>query len=156
MTVYGAEGAALFGPLVAGREEELHPFLRRRLSLPRDPGEKYLAAEAEVEALRRDVAELFTRIDVLVCPSSPVTAHAHDLSELVLDGHTDGARAVMRATIPWDLTGSPALAVPFALDGAGLPVGVQVVGRRFDEETVLRTGAALEQVRPVPEFRPPL
>ena len=85
-------------------------------------------------------------IDVLVCPSSPVTAHEHDLAELVLDGHTDGARAVMRATIPWNLTGSPALSVPFALDDAGLPIGVQVVGRRFDEETVLRVGAALERL----------
>ena len=57
----------------------------------------------------------------------------------------------MRATIPFDLTGSPALAVPFGTSPEGLPIGVQVVGRRFDEETVLRVGMALEQARgPLP------
>jgi aspartyl-tRNA(Asn)/glutamyl-tRNA(Gln) amidotransferase subunit A len=61
----------------------------------------------------------------------------------------------MRATLPWNLTGSPALSVPFALTGDGLPVGVQTIGRRFDEETVLRVGAALEEGRDPPLLRPP-
>jgi aspartyl-tRNA(Asn)/glutamyl-tRNA(Gln) amidotransferase subunit A len=51
----------------------------------------------------------------------------------------------MRATIPFDLTGSPALTVPFARSRDGLPIGVQFVGRRFEDETVLRAGALLER-----------
>jgi aspartyl-tRNA(Asn)/glutamyl-tRNA(Gln) amidotransferase subunit A len=156
MTLYGAEGSTLFGPLVAGREDELHWFLRRRLSLPRDPGEKYLAAEAEVEALRRDVAELFTRVDALLCPTVPLPAHEHDLAELTIGDRSDSPRAIMRATIPWDLTGSPALTVPFALSDEGLPIGVQLVGRRFDEPTLFRLGSALETARAPRIFRPPL
>ena len=155
MTLYSAEGSVLLGPLVAGREDELHPMLRRRLSLPRDPGDKYLLAEAEVEGLRRDIAELLTRYDALLCPTTPVPAHPHDLEELTIGDRTDMARAVMRATIPWDLTGSPALSVPFALSNDGLPIGVQLVGRRFDEPTVLRLGAALEAAREPAEFYPP-
>jgi aspartyl-tRNA(Asn)/glutamyl-tRNA(Gln) amidotransferase subunit A len=156
MTLYGAEGSALFGPLVAGREDELHPRLRARLAAPRPPLDDYVAAEAEVEALRADVARLFTRIDALLCPTTPAPAHAHDAQEFVLAGRTFPARAVMRATIPWDLTGSPALSVPCGLGAGGLPLGVQVVGRRFDDATVLRVGAALERLRRPAELRPPL
>ncbi len=50
----------------------------------------------------------------------------------------------MRATIPFDLTGSPAPTLPFAKSAEGLPVGVQLVGRRFEDETVLRAGLLLE------------
>ena len=56
----------------------------------------------------------------------------------------------MRATIPWDISGSPALTVPFGMS-EGLPVGVQLVGRHVGEETVLRAGMALERARgPLP------
>jgi aspartyl-tRNA(Asn)/glutamyl-tRNA(Gln) amidotransferase subunit A len=61
----------------------------------------------------------------------------------------------MRATIPWDLTGSPALSLPFAIGGDGLPLGIQLVGRRFEDELVLRAATALERLRgdlPRPEL----
>ncbi len=48
-------------------------------------------------------------------------------------------------TVPADLAGIPALSVPAGLDGAGLPLGLQVMGRPFDEETVFAVGAAIEQ-----------
>ena len=53
----------------------------------------------------------------------------------------------MRATIPFDLTGSPAISVPYAESKDGLPIGVQLVGRRFDEETLLRVARKLEAAR---------
>jgi aspartyl-tRNA(Asn)/glutamyl-tRNA(Gln) amidotransferase subunit A len=155
MTLYGGEGHPYFAPTLSGREGELHPFVRARLTRPPAPIEEYLSAEAEVEGLRRDLAGYFESYEVLLCPTVPAPAHAHGLTELTISGQTFGARAQMRATIPFDLTGSPALTVPFGLSGEDLPIGVQVVGRRFDEATVLRVGAALERARgPLP--RPPL
>ena len=47
-------------------------------------------------------------------------------------------------TVAADLAGIPAMSVPVGLDGAGLPLGLQVMGRPFDEETVFAVGAAIE------------
>jgi len=156
LELYGAEGRAYFGEVVAGRHAELHPFLQRRLSFPLASIEEYVAAEAKVEALRRDLAGFFLRHDILLCPTVPVAAHAHDALEVAIAGNAYPARATMRATIPFDLTGSPALTVPFGWSSEGLPIGVQVVGPHFDEVTVLRVGLALEALREDAARRPPL
>ena len=130
--------------IVDGRRDELHPLMLRRLEVRANTLEEFLAAEAAVGRLRSRVEELFSRFDVLLCQTGPVPAHAHDLEELVVDGVSHPPRTVMRATIPFDLTGSPAISVPYAESGEGLPIGVQLVGRRFVEETLLRVARDLE------------
>ena len=65
-------------------------------------------------------------------------------------------RSALRATIPFDLTGSPAISVPFRWSAEGLPIGVQLVGRHFGEPTLLRAAAALESAREDPQRRPPV
>jgi aspartyl-tRNA(Asn)/glutamyl-tRNA(Gln) amidotransferase subunit A len=155
LALYSESSGAFFRQVVGERTEELHPALRRRLSRPAGTLEEYLAAEADVESLRRDVAAFFAGHDLMLCPTVPVAAHPHEATEVAIDGEAHPPRATMRATIPFDLTGSPALSVPFGMSADGLPIGVQLVGRRFDEETVLRAGAALERARgPLPH--PPL
>jgi aspartyl-tRNA(Asn)/glutamyl-tRNA(Gln) amidotransferase subunit A len=64
----------------------------------------------------------------------------------VIEGEVFPLRQLVRATVPFNLTGSPALSVPFGWSREGLPIGVQVVGRHFDETTVLRLGMALEAI----------
>jgi aspartyl-tRNA(Asn)/glutamyl-tRNA(Gln) amidotransferase subunit A len=155
LTLFGAEGRAYLDDAIAGRWDELHPVLSRRLASPLPTLEQYVAAEAEAEALRRDLAEVFRRYDLLLCPTVPVPAHPHGIEELVIDGRPHPPRTILRWTIPFDLTGSPALSVPFGMSSEGLPVGVQLVGRHFAEETVLKAGMGLEHARgPLPQ--PPL
>jgi aspartyl-tRNA(Asn)/glutamyl-tRNA(Gln) amidotransferase subunit A len=74
-----------------------------------------------------------------------VVAPPHDAEEIRIRGAPFAPRVSMRATIPFDLTGSPALTVPFSRSPEGLPIGVQLVGRRFEDETVLRAGALVER-----------
>jgi aspartyl-tRNA(Asn)/glutamyl-tRNA(Gln) amidotransferase subunit A len=114
----------------------------------------YLAAEAEVEGLRRDLAHYFAQHDVLLCPTVPIPAHPHEAPACVIHDQALPPRHVLRATVPFDLTGSPALSVPFGWSREGLPIGVQVVGRHFDEATVLRVGMALEAMHDATKRHP--
>ena len=115
-----------------------------------------LAAQAKAEALRSAFAEYFSAYDVLLCPVTPVTARPHGLSEHVVGGVTVPSTHVMAATSPFNLTGLPALSVPYALSSERLPIGVQLVSTWFDEATILRLGALLERKGGLGDHRPPI
>jgi aspartyl-tRNA(Asn)/glutamyl-tRNA(Gln) amidotransferase subunit A len=89
----------------------------------------------------RDYQRAFERFDVLVSPTSPTTAFR--LGEKASDPLAMYLSDVF--TIPSDLSGTPAISIPCGLDGEGLPVGFQIMGRLQDEGTVLRAAYALEQ-----------
>lgn len=147
LVLFGAGGAAYLDAQIAGRHDQLHPSLQRRLARRIESLDEYLAAEAAVEALRSDLAASLSRCDVLLCPTAPITAHPHGAEEVVIGEGRFVPRAALRGTAPFDVTGSPALTIPYGLDANGLPYGVQLVGRRFEDAGVLRAGAALEQAR---------
>jgi aspartyl-tRNA(Asn)/glutamyl-tRNA(Gln) amidotransferase subunit A len=144
LAIYGAESREYFEEAVGGRAAELHPRMRARLALPAPSGADLAAAEEEVVELRRRTGELFDRYDLLLCQTAPTPAHPHDADELLVDGAAHHPRTAMRATIPWDLTGSPAVTVPFATSREGLPIGVQLVGRHHAEATLVAAARSLE------------
>ena len=153
--LFGAEAGPYFDALIAGRHEQLHPLLRRRLGARIDALADYIRVENEVDALRRDLMDHFRRHDILLCPTGTLLAHPHDATEHVIAGQTVPARHALRATVPFDLTGSPALSVPFGVSSDGLPIGVQLVGRACEEGRVLQVGALLEAASQLRE-RPPV
>lgn len=159
--IFAAEGSRYLDPIIEGRRELLAPSMQRRLNIPLPEYAEYLEAVAQVELLRADLLALFARFDVLLLPAGPVTAQPHDTRrhEIVRASgavETAAPRHALTCTVPFDLTGSPALALPFGLSGDGLPIGVQLVGRHFDEAAVLRVGAALERWHAPRRGRPPL
>jgi aspartyl-tRNA(Asn)/glutamyl-tRNA(Gln) amidotransferase subunit A len=91
-------------------------------------------------------AAMFDDIDVLVTPGMPLAAPEVGVTEVAWpDGASeDVTTALVRLASPGNLTGLPVLALPVGFDHAGLPLGMQVYGRPFDEATVLRVGAAYE------------
>ncbi len=100
----------------------------------------YIKAQRARIDFRRAFEELFTRIDVLLTPTTPITAPT------IEQCRTDPpALALIRCTLPFNLAGVPALSVPCGLSTAELPIGLQIVGRHFEEATVLRVGAAYEE-----------
>ena len=136
------------------RDLRAHPELYledTRLSL--EVGELVLATDY-IKALRirtlmqQAWEEVFDDIDVLVTPGMPFAAPAVGATEVTWsDGSTEAlGQTLIRLTSPANLTGQPVLSVPVGFDGAGLPLGMQLTGRPFDEATVLRAGRAYEQV----------
>ncbi|TMA65123.1 MAG: Asp-tRNA(Asn)/Glu-tRNA(Gln) amidotransferase subunit GatA [Deltaproteobacteria bacterium] len=101
----------------------------------------YLKAQQVRTLIRRDFEQVFQRCEALVTPVAPTTAFR--LGEKIADPLTMYLSDIF--TISVNLAGLPGLALPCGFDASGLPIGLQVIGRPFDEETVLRIGAAYEQ-----------
>ena len=155
MVIYASEGSHYLKPVIAGREEELSQPMRRRMAWSAPDFSDYLDALQKVEMLRQATAELFTEYDLLLCPTSPIPANPHDPisleagvmdfppSTIHVDGQAVAGRNALRATIPADFTGSPAISVPFGWSSDGLPIGVQLIGPHLADALVLRAASAL-------------
>lgn len=113
--------------------------------------EKELSPVEVVQAHLDRIEAVGPRINVI-----PFTAPPHGRARYVVDGQEVELAQMMRATMPFNLTGLPTLAVPFAFSSDGLPIGVQLVASRFDEATLLRLSASVEAANPTRGRRPPL
>jgi aspartyl-tRNA(Asn)/glutamyl-tRNA(Gln) amidotransferase subunit A len=101
----------------------------------------YLKAQRVRTLLTRDFEEAFQKVDAIVTPTSPTPAFK-------LGEKSDDPLSMYLAdiyTVTADLAGIPGISVPCGKTQAGLPVGLQVLGRHFDESTVLRVAAAVER-----------
>ncbi len=111
----------------------------------------YLKAQRVRALIARDFTQAFERVDCILAPTAPSAAFAI--------GENSGDPVAMYLndvfTVPADLAGLPAVSAPAGLSADGLPLGLQIIGRAFDEETVLRVAEALEsaaQFRHLPGF----
>jgi aspartyl-tRNA(Asn)/glutamyl-tRNA(Gln) amidotransferase subunit A len=145
MTLLVGETASSVKALAAGREGELHFIGAGIVASPDVTIADYSAAQAHAEELRSAFASFFEKYDVLLTPVTPMTATPHGAQELVINGQTAPWTHVMSATSPFNLTGLPALSVPYAFSSEQLPIGIQLVGKWLDEATLLRLGAMLER-----------
>jgi len=100
----------------------------------------YLRAQKIRTLIARDFAEAFQHCDAILTPTAPSAAFA--LGEKMDDPIAMYLNDVF--TVPVNLAGLPGISVPAGLSGEGLPLGLQVIGRAFDEETVLRVAGVIE------------
>ena len=115
----------------------------------------YIKANGTRQAVWESLRRFFGTYDLLLTPTIAVPP---------FEAGTEGPREVNGRTVerlgwtpfsyPFNLSGNPALTVPAGFTATGLPVGLQIVGRRFDEATVLRAGACFEAIQPWAQLRP--
>jgi len=142
--------------LTAGREHDLFPTSAAIIAIDEPTVKVLRAARSTMEGLRSAFARYFTQYDVLMCPVTPVTARPHGLPDLTVDGVTAPWSHVADATAPFNLTGLPAISVPYGFSSGQLPIGIQLVSQWFDESTLLRLGALIERKGGLGDRRPPI
>ncbi|HEX7823551.1 MAG TPA: amidase [Mycobacterium sp.] len=156
MTLFYSRLVPYIKELAAGREGELHATGTGIVEMANPTYAQLLAARETQEALRSAFVDYFRDYDVLLCPVTPTTATPHGAQELVIDGVTASWLHVMDITSYFNLTGLPALSVPYGFSTESLPIGIQLVSQWFDEATILRLGALLERRGGLGDRRPPL
>ena len=100
----------------------------------------YLKAQRLRTLIARDFDRAFKNVDVILTPSTPSAAFAEG------EGTDDPIQMYLNDvfTVTANLVGLPGISVPGGLDGQGLPLGLQLIGRAFDEETLFRVGGVIE------------
>lgn len=146
-----------FVEATAGRsEDELFRISRRMLGMPISTVEDFVAAEQASDRLKDGFAEYFTQYDALLCPVMPTTAHEHNMTQVEVAGHMLDPLTLMSATVPFNVTGLPALSMRFGTSSRGLPINVQLVGTWYAEPIVLHLASMLEAVSPARGLHPQL
>jgi Asp-tRNA(Asn)/Glu-tRNA(Gln) amidotransferase A subunit family amidase len=149
--------AAAMAPHWEKWSDQMDPFLHLRMS----HGQKMSAIDSERATHRRTafwqtVRRFFERHDLLVTPTTAVAAFPIGVSyPAEIEGRAiDNQLQWVPFTFPFSITGQPAITVPCGFTVEGLPVGLQIVGRRFADATVLRAAAAFEAAAPWAAHRP--
>lgn len=150
-----SEASAIHHNQLKRRSQDYGDDVRRLLAL----GElvsavDYLQAQQLRRRLGMEFVEVYQSVDVLVTPTLPFLPPPIGENEVTINGTKQSfLEHAIRFTAPGNLTGLPALSIPCGISN-GLPVGMQIMGRAFDEGTVLRVAYAFEATKPLGDAKP--
>ncbi len=151
--IYLANLHVNFGDYVDTWRDRMDPVLLQWMEAgSRSTVADYRKAQIARTRLYRGVQKLLERYDFLVTPTLPTTAIPADAGKTVDALFNRGWNAFV---YPFNHSGNPALSVPSGFGTDGLPTGLQIVGRWWKDNDVLRLGAVFEQARPWADRRPP-
>ena len=136
-------------PLVRGHEDKLSPVFRdflsheRMLLLPSPPTNCSTPGLNPTSSARKLLAQM-QEYPLLLCPVCSVPAFRHDERSWTVDGQQVEYLDAMRYTQWFNLLAAPAAVVPVGRSPEGLPIGVQIVGRPFEDEVVLKVASVID------------
>jgi Asp-tRNA(Asn)/Glu-tRNA(Gln) amidotransferase A subunit family amidase len=150
--IFGVAGGMLLGPLTRGRESELSPILKEFNGWvgaePPHTAQSLLDTWIDRDLVRMQIFEQMEKFPILLCPVASVPAFRHCERSWQLEGKTVKYLDAWSYCEWFNLLGMPAATVPVAHSSEGLPIGVQIVGRPWEEELVLGVSEAVEKARP--------
>ncbi|MBA7689477.1 Glutamyl-tRNA(Gln) amidotransferase subunit A, chloroplastic/mitochondrial [subsurface metagenome] len=129
-----------------------------------------MIAEIQREMIYADICRAFRKIDILITPTLACTAFKLGKSipielgksipietmktGVIIEGKNMTLTGWLPFTYPFNMSGHPAASIPCGWSSDGLPIGMQIVGKRFDELTVLQVSKAFEEVAPWQDKKP--
>lgn len=149
-------------PYLAAQREDYGPtVLYRTLAGQFVLGRDYAKALKVQRLIKEDYARVLQEVDFLATPSSPVAAWRIDQETITLGGQAypvrgPGSGVTARCTNPSNATGLPAMSIPCGFTPAGLPIGLQLIGRPFEEPLLFQVAHGYEAVSPSRQRRPSL
>jgi Asp-tRNA(Asn)/Glu-tRNA(Gln) amidotransferase A subunit family amidase len=147
---FGGMGGMLLGPMTRGREGDLSPILKQFNSwvAADEPhtAQTLLDAWIDRDLVRMQIFEQMGNFPVLLCPVASIPAFHHGERSWQIDGKTVNYLDAWSYCEWFNLLGMPAAVVPVAHSTEGLPIGVQIVARPWEEEIVLSVAQVLDEV----------
>ena len=136
--IVGGEAAGLYTQMLQRNPNLVLPEIRDRINgILKDANPiRYQQALAELTRLRAAVDNVFKTVDLLVTPTTPVVASTLD---------SEPPNSSMRNVVPFSVYGLPALSIPCGFTANGLPIGMQLIGRRRGEALLLAFADEYEQ-----------
>jgi len=148
---FGIAGGMLLGPMIKGKEADLSPILKQHLSQvaaePSHSAHTLLDTWIMRDVVRMQVFSQMREYPILLCPVASIPAFHHGERSWEIDGKAVQYLDAWSYTEWFNLLGNPAAAVPVGRSNEGLPIGVQIVARPWEEELVLAVAAELEGQR---------
>jgi aspartyl-tRNA(Asn)/glutamyl-tRNA(Gln) amidotransferase subunit A len=145
--ISATEAADYHAPYVKSRPEDYHPDVRLRLMRGRFiPATEYVRAQRVRQKLINDLRSTLLQVDALLLPAHATGSHPIGLKTLRINGREmESAEVNSHYTRLFNLTGEPGIVLTCGFTSIGLPIGLQVVGRSFDEAMVFRVAGAYER-----------
>ncbi len=157
--IWGVRYASFYRERLEKWRDQMSPRLVAIIERNKDRSAmEYARAAIELEELCHRIQPFFENYDLLLTPQIAVPAFELDKVEVGEIAGVKGSPFIdwTPFTYPFNITGQPAASVPCGWTDDGLPVGLQIVGRRFDDVTVFKAAAAFEQASPWADKLPPL
>ncbi len=145
-TIMNGEANVWHEPYLQTQAEDYAPQVRKFLERGKSTlATDYVKAQRAKARFRQDMLAALTRVEVLLTPGELIPPPPHEARSATINGREVSLMAALiSATCPFNLTGQPALTVPCGFTASGLPLALQIVGKPFEEATVLQVGHAYE------------
>jgi len=148
---FGPLPAQLTKQFFAGREQDAHwtgtELLEAALKEPTPSAEDVLTNLAARDRMRAALLREMEGVPLILSPVCGVPAFRHRERRWKTGSKPIGLFEAMMPATPWNLLGMPAATIPFGTSSDGLPIGVQLIGRPYEEELILEVSVRLEQAR---------
>ncbi|MFX1379820.1 MAG: amidase [Promethearchaeota archaeon] len=167
LTIWCSGFAYTLGPYLETEKDKFDPYLVELINL----GYKFSTNEVKIAEIQREkiyeeICKVFRKVDILITPtlacpafkigSSQIIDRENRRTNIIINGRNITELGWLPFTYPFNLSGHPAASIPCGWSSDGMPIGMQIVGKRFDELLVLQVSNVFEELAPWQDKKPNL